>query len=126
MKSAFLVARHGGLIAEVVAEAQEWARCDSEWEVDPCIDLVRISKQGAGTMLIERLDGVAEWEWREPIDGAGIQGPLSGFLISCRSEDFFCVVVRALAARLGVELWVVDSEGSVFSAASVRPDLVRL
>jgi hypothetical protein len=126
VKSAFLVARTDTFLTLAIAEAEESARRNTGLTVDPDVDSVRITKEGVGTMLIESLDGVAEWEWGDPIRDAGMAGPMHGFLVTCRSERFFCCVVRALAVRIGVELWVVDSEGTVFEADAVRPDLVRL
>lgn len=126
MKSALLVARTDAFITLATEEAQDCALRDDQLTVNPDVDLVRITKEGVGTMLIELLDRVAEWEWREPLRAEGISGTLHGYLVSCRNEEFFCCVVRSLALRLSIDLWVIDSEDSVFAAASVRPELVRL
>jgi hypothetical protein len=126
VKSAFLVSRTDHLVALAARIAQDWAQHDGLVSVDPDIDLVRITREGAGTMLIELLDGIGEFEWLQPLRDSGVSGPLSGYLVTCRDEHFFCCVVRSLALQVDFDVWVVDSDGSVFEASTVRPETIRL
>jgi hypothetical protein len=129
MKSAFLLAENESLFADardvLVRDGAAYADGDGGTVQgrDPLGRLL--------TMFGDDPPGF-EWEYREgpftferatpPSDMATIHA----CVIECRFEDLFAATTARIAAALPYPVWVLDSNGTIWDAASVDPERVRL
>jgi hypothetical protein len=51
---------------------------------------------------------------------------VSACYVECRWEDLFTDVVSRMSAKLDFPLWVLDSDGNVWSADAIDPDRLVL
>lgn len=74
----------------------------------------------------------SEWEYREgPFDLETAAPPadmdrVTACYVECRFEDLFVATVARIAAAVPHATWVLDSNGTMWDAASVDPARVRL
>lgn len=94
--------------------------------------VVQLRDKTGSLFTVYRVPPESEWEFRsEPLcAAAGVKIPdlatATGLALECRSEVQFSALVTEIAGTSGVDMWVIDGNGVVWSARDVDARLVRL
>lgn len=128
MKSAFFLS-HDDRFDEIVRDRLR------AWGAHVGADVIQLRDdvaEGATFHYYGRVGAELEWEFREPpwtaMDGVTLpqMDVVTGYYVECRSESLLARTAQRLAAEVGSQIWVMDSDGAIWDASRVDPVRVSL